>query len=102
MFLFHRIIKSPLVTFFFGLSTFLISKNINFFYSLLMNLTYHFQRCKNLDPDNNVVENYFDHTKNNLKLRDLFPSEITSTLYERLQMKYFLYYNIEEKKSSEP
>jgi hypothetical protein len=51
MFLFHRIIKSPLVTFFFGLSTFLISKNINFFYSLLMNLTYHFQRCKNLDPN---------------------------------------------------
>jgi hypothetical protein len=51
---------------------------------------------------NNVVENYFDHTKNNLKLRDLFPSEITSTLYERLQMKYYLYYNIEEKKSSEP
>jgi hypothetical protein len=51
---------------------------------------------------NNVVENYFNHTKNDLKLLDLFPSEITSTLYERLQMKYYLYYNIEENKSQEP
>ena len=45
---------------------------------------------------NNVVENYFYHTKNNMKLKDLYHSENIAALYERLQMKFFLYYNFDE------
>ena len=51
---------------------------------------------------NNVVENYFGHIKNNLNIKDVFPSELAATFYERLQVKYFSFYDVPEKKPTEP
>jgi hypothetical protein len=50
---------------------------------------------------NNPVENWFGHLKNNLIYKNSMPSELCGSIYEKLQVKYFLYYaepeNIDKK-----